>query len=231
MVANKKKKYFDYIVFIFFFFQAEDGIRDGTVTGVQTCALPIWPGTGARRRHRRPESVEDAAGRNAGAIRRRGGRRDRPDRGSRVDHRPRLRAAVEHARPERGRGGEAPGRAAQAGARRHGVTTLLPHVEPEVADLAVADDVILALEPELALGADVGERTLDGNQLVVAHHLGADEAARDVRVHGPGGVLRARLLGNGPRPYFVLTDGEERDEAEERVAVSEHAPDRRLLQS
>src|SRR5689334_11832139 len=27
----------------FFFFQAEDGIRDGTVTGVQTCALPIWP--------------------------------------------------------------------------------------------------------------------------------------------------------------------------------------------
>src|SRR2546430_11292632 len=25
-----------------FFFQAEDGIRDLTVTGVQTCALPIW---------------------------------------------------------------------------------------------------------------------------------------------------------------------------------------------
>src|SRR5258708_23394831 len=27
----------------FFFFQAEDGIRDDLVTGVQTCALPIWP--------------------------------------------------------------------------------------------------------------------------------------------------------------------------------------------
>src|SRR3984885_15446912 len=26
---------------IFFFFQAEDGIRDADVTGVQTCALPI----------------------------------------------------------------------------------------------------------------------------------------------------------------------------------------------
>src|SRR5688500_20372740 len=56
-----------------FFFQAEDGIRDYKVTGVQTCALPIWrraqrgaqgarapvehhgrvPGT-ARRRHRAP---------------------------------------------------------------------------------------------------------------------------------------------------------------------------------
>src|SRR6266702_4900835 len=26
-----------------FFFHAEDGIRDGHVTGVQTCALPIYP--------------------------------------------------------------------------------------------------------------------------------------------------------------------------------------------
>src|SRR5256886_15795200 len=37
---------------LFFFFQAEDGIRDLTVTGVQTCALPIsnlvgvWGGPG-----------------------------------------------------------------------------------------------------------------------------------------------------------------------------------------
>src|SRR2546430_6966798 len=30
----------------FFFFQAEDGIRDLTVTGVQTCALPIFPDIG-----------------------------------------------------------------------------------------------------------------------------------------------------------------------------------------
>src|SRR3712207_9283635 len=30
------------VVFIFFFFQAEDGIRDIGVTGVQTCALPIF---------------------------------------------------------------------------------------------------------------------------------------------------------------------------------------------
>src|SRR5690606_40885682 len=44
-----------YIVF-FFFFQAEDGIRDFHVTGVQTCALPIFfprlfqaPGSGLLR--------------------------------------------------------------------------------------------------------------------------------------------------------------------------------------
>src|SRR2546427_12602233 len=61
-------------VVFFFFFQAEDGIRDLTVTGVQTCALPIsgsgrgsslyparertspspsrrWSGTACRRMH------------------------------------------------------------------------------------------------------------------------------------------------------------------------------------
>src|SRR5690606_40222659 len=32
------------LVSFFFFFQAEDGIRDFHVTGVQTCALPIFEG-------------------------------------------------------------------------------------------------------------------------------------------------------------------------------------------
>src|SRR2546421_1130234 len=30
-----------FVAYLFFFFQAEDGIRDLIVTGVQTCALPI----------------------------------------------------------------------------------------------------------------------------------------------------------------------------------------------
>src|SRR5436189_991190 len=37
---------YDLFVFLFFFFQAEDGIRDTSVTGVQTCALPISPPVG-----------------------------------------------------------------------------------------------------------------------------------------------------------------------------------------
>src|SRR5256885_4721644 len=36
--------------FFFFFFQAEDGIRDYKVTGVQTCALPIFAKAAASRR-------------------------------------------------------------------------------------------------------------------------------------------------------------------------------------
>ena len=42
-------------IWFFFFFQAEDGIRDRLVTGVQTCALPIYLldlNNRGRRRHR-----------------------------------------------------------------------------------------------------------------------------------------------------------------------------------
>src|SRR5207248_5632468 len=41
---------------LFFFFQAEDGIRDRTVTGVQTCALPIYgkPSSREQRTHALP---------------------------------------------------------------------------------------------------------------------------------------------------------------------------------
>src|SRR5256885_3172913 len=37
--------------FFFFFFQAEDGIRDYKVTGVQTCALPIFAERGHVKGH------------------------------------------------------------------------------------------------------------------------------------------------------------------------------------
>src|SRR5437879_11470800 len=49
---------YSYVVFCFFlFFQAEDGIRDTSVTGVQTCALPIL---GAFRRAAGPFPSEAA---------------------------------------------------------------------------------------------------------------------------------------------------------------------------
>src|SRR5438876_9994657 len=48
----------DVVLFLFFFFQAEDGIRDGRVTGVQTCALPIYPAA----RHARADAAALRAG-------------------------------------------------------------------------------------------------------------------------------------------------------------------------
>src|SRR5256886_12477380 len=46
----------------FFFFQAEDGIRDLTVTGVQTCALPISYGSPCGFRSPRTAAVRLSAG-------------------------------------------------------------------------------------------------------------------------------------------------------------------------
>src|SRR2546430_5716756 len=43
----------DIEVWVFFFFQAEDGIRYLTVTGVQTCALPILTLTAKQRQYLR----------------------------------------------------------------------------------------------------------------------------------------------------------------------------------
>src|SRR5207245_6982853 len=76
-------------VFCHFFFQAEDGIRDATVTGVQTCALPIsansefQPSSQAGRlmmagipnslhnlRHSKRDNVAKGAWRNPGCSRR-----------------------------------------------------------------------------------------------------------------------------------------------------------------
>src|SRR5687767_16037193 len=57
-----------YVSYVVFFFQAEDGIRDKLVTGVQTCALPI----SARRRAPIPRRAARSSRRpphaNAGAA-------------------------------------------------------------------------------------------------------------------------------------------------------------------
>src|SRR4051794_41692714 len=56
----------------FFFFQAEDGIRDGRVTGVQTCALPILDFLRAGRHRRVPAENPSTSGPlRAGKYRRR----------------------------------------------------------------------------------------------------------------------------------------------------------------
>src|SRR5258706_8293052 len=63
----------------FFFFQAEDGIRYWSVTGVQTCALPISDGVGEESRR---EEIHGHRGGQGGAQRRREAREVRPGRGS-----------------------------------------------------------------------------------------------------------------------------------------------------
>src|SRR5436190_10977658 len=91
----------------FFFFQAEDGIRDHCVTGVQTCALPIscrwpicpsvgsettagrnsaagWPAArpGRKRASQRGSSVESSSRESSSASQRAAERKSAPDRKS-----------------------------------------------------------------------------------------------------------------------------------------------------
>src|SRR5256884_842588 len=70
-------------LYCFFFFQAEDGIRDVAVTGVQTCALPICaggaPDAAPRHRPHRLEAADDVREREAEGVPGRG-------RGERVRH-------------------------------------------------------------------------------------------------------------------------------------------------
>src|SRR6266581_6275838 len=95
----------------FFFFQAEDGIRDGRVTGVQTCALPI---SRCRRAHRRP-------GEGPARV-----RRPRPGDARRRQHEPTAPGDDRRAgrprfdpQPVARRGGRRPGRAGDRGHADH----------------------------------------------------------------------------------------------------------------
>src|SRR5207248_3365199 len=64
----------------------------------------------------------------------------------------------------------------------------------EVTDFAVADDVVLALEPQLAPRAQIGEGPGHRHELVVPVDLRTDEAPGDIRMHDPGRILCARAL-------------------------------------
>src|SRR6266508_5530174 len=105
-------------LFFFFFFQAEDGIRDGHVTGVQTCALPICrPAPPARScgRDAARRAALMARGARARAADRRGAQRGAtPAARDQSTRRPRARAG---GRPSRGGcvGGATPPPAADAG--------------------------------------------------------------------------------------------------------------------
>src|SRR2546422_3473252 len=87
----------DHGAFSFFFFQAEDGIRDVAVTGVQTCALPISPlrGPAVRVVCRDPDRGEPGDRSAAGRQSR------RPDVRRARDHRPPRSRPGGPAAPER----------------------------------------------------------------------------------------------------------------------------------
>src|SRR5690625_7239222 len=106
------------IIKVDFFFQAEDGIRDGHVTGVQTCALPISDRGSARHRDRssrRPRDRRSAPARCARSEERRVGKECR----SRwtKDEKKEREEAVEKSGGGKGSMGEEPEKNAKGGRR------------------------------------------------------------------------------------------------------------------
>src|SRR2546422_1076398 len=73
MAAVDEVVYVEIVINVYFVFQAEDGIRDVAVTGVQTCALPIYSRAGPSRRRLwpRPRICPDDAERAEGPVDRR----------------------------------------------------------------------------------------------------------------------------------------------------------------
>src|SRR5256886_13121061 len=87
---------------VFFFFQAEDGIRDLTVTGVQTCALPIYRQRGQVHAAGRAHHGGGVAARRRGRVRR--DRHGGGDRGG--EHPARVRPLLAGGRSEERRVGK-----------------------------------------------------------------------------------------------------------------------------
>src|SRR6266545_1608975 len=86
----------------------------------------------------------------------------------------------------------------------------LSHREPDVQDVAVLDDVLLPLQAELPLVPGL-RLAAEGDEVVVVHDLGADEAALEVGVDAPRCARRAISAADGPGAHLVLADREEGD--------------------
>src|SRR6476646_2599104 len=100
--------------------------------------------------------------------------------------------------------------------RKARYATRASDVELEVDHVAVADDVVLALERELGVGAASGLRA-ELDQIFPPDDLGLDEAALEVGVDRARGLRRLAAALDRPGSALVLARGQEGDEVEQRV--------------
>src|SRR5579863_6681139 len=89
-----------------------------------------------------------------------------------------------------------------------GVRGSASHIEPEMQDVAVLDDVLRAFEAEFArfLGALLAAA---GDEVLVGDRFGADEALLKVGVDDAGGLGRLGAAPHRPGARLLGTDGEE----------------------
>src|SRR3954464_16051900 len=111
--------------------------------------------------------------------------------------------------------------------RRRLSRTARSDVEARVEDVPVLDDVGLAFE--LLLAGPRGLRMATGrDEIVPAHDLAADEAARDVGVNRLRGIERRFAASQRPGPRLLVARGEERDQVERLREPAHDLAERRL---
>src|SRR5439155_5797733 len=138
----------------YFFFRAEDGIRGGHVTGVQTCALPISGSADDRADRDRDEG-------DARRVR----RRDAADRRTRADRSGiRARRTDEGAAAASGRGGRGAQARAPVEATQLTTRTRVAMVWPEVATVASG---VVGVRAEADDAAELVDQAHFGEQLRV----------------------------------------------------------------
>src|SRR4029450_3773308 len=104
------------------------------------------------------------------------------------------------------------------------------HSKAKVDDVSVLHHVVLALEAELPGFAALRlARVLD--EVVVRHHLGADESTLDVAMDAAGRLARRRSATDRPRAALVLACGKEADQIQQAVAGADEPVARALGQA
>src|SRR5256885_16711488 len=100
-------------------------------------------------------------------------------------------------------------------------------VEAEVDHVAVAHDVILALEAELARFLRTLLATVR-HEVIVRRNFGADETALKIAVDHAGGLWRRGAGGNRPSAHFLRPGGEIGLQAKKLVGSAGDAVQARL---
>src|SRR5262249_13141528 len=103
------------------------------------------------------------------------------------------------------------------------------HVEAEVEDVAVLDDVVLAFGPHLAglLGALLSVASDEG---LIGYGFGPDEAALEIRVNDACRFGSGRAAAHGPGAGLLRPHGEEGHEVKEAISGADHPGEPRLLE-
>src|SRR5256886_2513690 len=189
----------------FFFFQAEDGIRDLTVTGVQTCALPIsakGPGAAsrahARVRSHGPTRIDVSARRGAANV------RCAADRTQARRRRPHARGMV---RPRRRLHGRARARLPDGGAAHGG---LFPRARAAGARGPHRRDARIGAAPRVRRGGHPAYRQAPHGRRRSQGGAPARRARRRLRRRGGGGAFLPALKDGLELARTMIALGEDR---------------------